>query len=231
MSNRKKSSRKLPRKFPRMLPRRVEPFERAPRILIVTEGSKSEVDYFRRLRARLRLPRYSVLIRASKRSDPSHVVSVAMEEIKNTNTDFQTVFCVFDRDTHSRYAEAVRSIEALSSRNDISCKNVVAATSVPCFEYWYFLHISDSRKAYGKDGSPCRVLEAELKKHYPFENYEKSSSESFFDLIWENRSLAIERSKRIFEEPFYDFAYDEDPSTRVHLVVEGMERLAKSLVR
>ena len=223
MSNRKRSSRKLRR--------RVKPFEPAPTILIVTEGTKSELDYFRRLRARLRLPRYSVLIRASKRSDPSHVVRVALEEIKDADAKFQTVYCVFDRDTHSRYQEAVKSIEALRSRNDISCNNVVAATSVPCFEYWYFLHVSDSRKAYGTDGSPCRILEADLRKHHTFKNYEKSSCESFFDLIWDNRSLAIQRSRRIFEEPFYDFAYDEDPSTRVHLVVEEMERLAKSLVK
>ena len=204
------------------------PVNRFPRILIVTEGSKSEVDYFKKIRHRLNLPRSSVLIQAGKRSDPTHFVNTTKNLLIKRKINFQSVYCVFDRDDHSRYEEALKDLEVLRKRNDVLCKNIVAITSVPCFEYWYFLHVSDSRKAYGTNRSPCSELEKDLRQYKPFQNYEKSSCKSFFDLIWKNRKVAMQRSKMIFENPFSESYYNEDPSTRVHIVMEEFEKLARS---
>ena len=204
------------------------PINRGPSILIVTEGKKSEVDYFKRLRRQMKLPRSSVLIQAGKRSDPTHIVNTTKNLLTKQKIQFQSVFCVFDRDDHSRYEEALKDLEDLGKRNDVLCENIVAITSVPCFEYWYFLHVSDSRKAYGTYGSPCSELEKDLRQYEPFQNYEKSSCDSFFHLIWKNRKVAMQRSKMIFENPFSESYYSEDPSTRVHLVLEEFEKLERS---
>lgn len=205
--------------------------KKGPMIMIVTEGSKSEIDYFARLRSRFKLSRSSVQIFASKHSDPTHVVSEARFQIEQSENRFETVFCVFDRDNYVRYMEAINSIETLRKQKVGVCKNIVAITSVPCFEYWYFLHVSDSRKSYGIVGSPCKKLQEDLRRYKPFHNYDKSTSHSFFDQIFENRNQAIERSKEILGSPYLEDGHNTDPSTRVHLIVEEFERLSQSVNR
>ncbi len=204
-----------------------------PRILIVTEGTKSEVDYFNRLRASFNIPRTRVLIFSSKWSDPTHVLNRAVSFLLENDFEVETVFFVFDRDQHKTYKKAIQTIRSLRRQSRLKCKNLCIATSVPCFEFWYMLHVSDFRRSFGMEGSPCRKLEVELRKFSPFQNYEKNSAEKFFDTISVNRRKAVERSKSILNvaKVNNEEEYNEDPSTRIHLIVEEFERLAQSLNR
>ena len=86
------------------------------RILIVTEGSKTEPLYFQEIRAHYRLNTASVEVRPSVHGPaPIQVVEYARELFLHGNRHnriqpkaFEQVYAVFDRDEHPSYHEAVR---------------------------------------------------------------------------------------------------------------------------
>ena len=201
-----------------------------PVILIVTEGLKTEPSYFRKLREEYGLSKSRVWIVASKRPAPTQLVKEAQMYIENENIDYHSVFCVFDRDDGEKYDQAISELGKLQRRADIRCKNFVVVPSIPCFEFWYLLHVSASRKPYGLMGAPCNSLITDLRKFPLFAKYDKSDCDGFYDNIAEFRKIAVERSKRILYQARKDkgLEYYEDPSSRVFLVVEFLEKLEES---
>lgn len=214
-------------------PRRSGSRKYFPVILIVTEGQKTEPSYFRKLREEYGLPKSRVRIVASKRPDPTQLVKEARKYIENENIDFHSVFCVFDRDNGEKYDQAISELSKLQRRADIRCKNFVVVPSIPCFEFWYLLHVSASRKPYGLKGTPCNSLIADLRKFSLFTKYDKSDCEGFYDNIAKFRKIAVERAKRILYQARKDkgLEYYEDPSSPVFLVVEFLEKLEESYRR
>lgn len=202
---------------------------RSPVVLIITEGTKSEVDYFRRVRNCLKIPRSKVKIISSKRSDPTYVINTAKTKLIEYEYKIQTIFCVFDRDNHKKYDDAIAAINQLNNQSTKNFLEIVPAISVPCFELWYLLHVTDSDKSYGIEGSPCSKLEADLKKHNLFRNYDKAGSRDFFEFIWTNRKKAVNRANRLLNlaRDRGENIFSEDPSTRVHFVIEALEKIAR----
>ena len=117
------------------------------RVLIVCEGEQTEPLYFESFKQEYDLSSANVVVTdASKGSDP---VSI----IKQDNA-FDSVFCVFDKDQHGNYDNAVRMLSKVNSK-------FTAITSVPCFEYWFSLHFEYTTKSFP---SASAVI-SELKKH------------------------------------------------------------------
>ena len=203
--------------------------EKSPRVLIVTEGTVTEAEYFRLLAAEMGLGRKQVVIAAHPASSPMQVVGLA--EIKLAQTGrFDYVYCVFDRDTHASYDEAVSLVERIAKDSRFKRK-VEAITSVPCFEYWLYLHVSDSATSYSGVASPCRKLIDDLKTHPLFKNYSKKKGwmAANFEKLAANRDDAVKHSrkrlanaKRAGEKP-----HSEDPSTRIHIVVDDLKKLSE----
>lgn len=108
------------------------------RILIVCEGSKSEKNYLQELCDFLKLNPANVEIDGNSGSSPISVVRYAKrrfsEEGMNGDT-YDRVFCVFDRDAHSSYEQAID--ECKKSK---PVRTFYAIASVPCFEFWLLLH-------------------------------------------------------------------------------------------
>jgi hypothetical protein len=73
-------------------------------ILIVCEGEKTEPNYFSELKKAFRLSNANVRI-CGRGSDPLSVVNFAIEAFRR-EPEFDRVYCVFDRDRHTRYNEA-----------------------------------------------------------------------------------------------------------------------------
>lgn len=199
------------------------------RVLIVTEGSRTEPDYFRMLINELGLTSAKVKIVGEGGAAPISVAREA-ERILNLDDDFEKIYCVFDRDCHVTYSEALRAIQGISIRKENKNKVILAITSIPCFEFWYLLHVSESRKPYNGVKSPADELISDLERYAVFKEYEKCSCTKFFDNISGQRSQAIERSKRFLQQAKDEGAQDfhENPSTRVHLVVESLIAIAKN---
>ncbi len=205
-------------------PRR-QTVRKSPKILIVTEGEKSEPSYFENLVDELDLTNVEIV--ASKGTAPSNVVETAIREANGIKT-YNEIYCVFDRDSNGRnYVEAIRILMRKSKTKEGS--QFIAIPSIPCFEFWYLLHIQFSERSYGGSNSPCQELINELKRHKWFQDYEKASSDSFFSLIASRRDEAIANAKQILfaNSQTGGQEFHENPSTRVHLVVERLTEIAE----
>lgn len=117
----------------------------APGILIVTEGTVTEVLYFKHLREQLHLTKDLITVIPGKGTDPENLVKHAISLRKERNREarkqtsdkvvFDEVWCVLD----SEGAERERGIKAayeLAARERIHI-----VLSRPCFEFWLLLHV------------------------------------------------------------------------------------------
>ena len=192
------------------------------RVLIVTEGTKTEPDYFHLLVCELELT--TVKIFPAKGSAPINIIEEAKARLSK-DKDFEQVYCVFDQDHHQTYADALDKLSELKKK--YKSKTLCAITSIPCFELWYLLHVSNSRKPY----TNADDLIVNLKKKSPFENYQKNDCDRFFGKIRERRKDALARAKRFLNQAKKDGLpeFHENPSTRVHLVVEALTAIANPL--
>lgn len=124
------------------------------RILIVSEGSKTEPHYLCEIRAEYRLHTANVQVQPGQfGTTPLQVVEYAEhlfvngDEARNIQSRaFEQVYAVFDRDDHLTYDNALNKVAALNGmlHNDLNkavCFRSIA--SVPCFELWLLLHFED----------------------------------------------------------------------------------------
>ena len=113
---------------------------RAPyaKVLIVCEGEKTEPNYFEALKDHLALNSANIYVTGECGSSPVSIFGYAMQRYRDEQRrgdPFDKVFCVFDRDAHDTYQQALDKIAAAKPKDTF-----VATTSVPCFEYWLLLH-------------------------------------------------------------------------------------------
>lgn len=77
---------------------------------------------------------------------------------KSDEEIYSEVYCVFDRDTHETFEQALKIAN--------SDKLLKAITSNPCFEYWILLHFAYTTKSFGTSGgSPYDELQPILNKY------------------------------------------------------------------
>jgi hypothetical protein len=201
----------------RLLKRREGIRKDRARVLIVCEGSKTEPNYFNALRIELELSRENIEICEAKTdsgqraSDPINIVKYALQK---SNNSYDHVYCVFDKDRHTNYADALLLIK----KSHIKGISIHAITSVPCFEYWILLHFEHTSRPYRTKGkkSPSEQLVSEIKNNW-IKNYSKGHK-TIFDDTKKHLDIAITRAKRVQQT---QAANDTDnPSTKVHELVE-----------
>jgi hypothetical protein len=147
------------------------------RILILSEGTKTEPRYLNEIRTELRLSTAHVQVQpGGYGTDPLSLVVYAESLFRKGDrargieaTAFDQVFIVFDRDDHATYHPALAKAAALDGklRND-ERKHVPvqAIASVPCFEVWLLMHFEDVQAPVHRDDVYRR-----LRAHLP--GYEK----------------------------------------------------------
>ena len=205
-------AKRKPRNSPkRKLPKR-EPYKR---VLIVCEGSKTELLYFSEIRRRYRLNEANVAV-VNEGASPITVVNTALDRQKrelNFGEKYDDVFCVFDKDEHASFDAACAIAKA---------KKLKLARSWPCFEFWLLLHFVYTRKPYARAGkvSPADKCVRDVKKHLP--NYEKAQRGLFQRL--ENR---LENAKINAQQTIVDSGYTDNPnpSTEIHFLVDYLQHL------
>ncbi|WP_297446120.1 RloB family protein [Acidiferrobacter sp.] len=153
------------------------------RILIVSEGSKTEPHYFSEIRATYRLHTANVVLQPSQLgTEPIQVVQYARELFIRGDGHrhiqqraFERVYAVFDRDEHESYINALNTAASLDGklRNDNKQPVIFKAiASVPSFELWLLLHYADILAPIHRDEVMRR-----LKGHIP--GYEKGAKDIF----------------------------------------------------
>ena len=153
------------------------------RILIVSEGSKTEPNYFKEIRAAYRLQTANVEVQPGELgTEPIQVVQYARALFEDGDhrkqiqpRAFERVYAVFDRDDHRTYFEALKLAASLDGklRNDNKLQvSFKAVASVPSFELWLLLHYEDVQAPLHRDEVMRR-----LKHHIP--GYEKGAGGAF----------------------------------------------------
>ena len=143
------------------------------RILIISEGSKTEPNYFREIRAAYRLHTANVEVRPSELGTaPIQVVQYAQELFENGDRhkniqrrSFEKVYAVFDRDEHRSYHDALVLAASLDGKLRNDAKQPIrfqVIASVPSFELWLLLHYENIPAPLHRDEVMRR-----LKQHIP----------------------------------------------------------------
>jgi len=192
---RERQARQLARKKPKR--------DTYDRILIVTEGEKTEVNYFEEIRRRYRLGSAHIRICGSDYgTSPEKVVEYAIDQCLGS-CEWERVFCVIDRDDHDHYVNALASLKAANNKghlNDLGQPiKFESAPSNPSFELWLLLHFEDQQAHIHRDN-----VMRKLRTHIP--NYEKGDR-GMFELT----------------EPLIDEARARAEQQRVNIEHRGMK--------
>jgi len=187
-----------------------------PVIRIFCEGKETEANYFEDIRAAYKIP--SMFVHRVGR-EPGTLVADA---IKFVNKEHGTVaqrakseeghfWCVFDRDEHGAFDEALSKARA---------NGLKTAVSNPCFELWYLLHFKDQNAHIKRDDAKREM-----------ENYVKGYCEStpgIYSKIKDDSETAIAKAKALRAmHPEAGRALFANPSTNVDELVELILSIAK----
>jgi len=190
------------------------------KVLIVCEGEKTEPNYFNELKDHLELNSTNIVVTGECGSSPISVVDYAIKLYgleRDTGDPFDKIFCVFDRDAHGTYQQALDKIAGAKPKDTF-----IAITSVPCFEYWLLLHFEYTTAPFQGAGgkSACGRLIDELKKYIPA--YQKGDVSAFNQLL-DDLPQAIayaENSLRAAEK-----TGDDNPSTKIHELIQYLQSI------
>lgn len=190
-------------------------------VLIVTEGTKTEKIYFDDLVQYHKL--IAVDVKPSSGTDPVSVVRYAIslaERAKNIGNEYDSIFCIIDRDSHLNYQQACDIVNGKKHK-----LNIVLITSTPCFEVWYCCHYGCSTRPYSRMGklSICDCVKKDLIKNWP--DYDKSFKNTYTYLL-DRVEAAIKNAER--QLAFAETAGTRNPSTEVHLVVSILRDISSS---
>lgn len=195
---------------------------RAPyaKVLIVCEGEKTEPNYFNELKNYYKINSANIVITGDCGSDPLSIFRDAKKrhlEQQDLGDAFDQVYCVFDRDAHTTYADALNAIKAMPRKTGFH-----AIRSVPCFEYWLLLHYLYTTKPYMKvaNKSVCNLVIADLRQHDP--QYAKGCTGTFERLL-PHLDKAITHAEKSLKSAM---AIDADnPITDVHVLVHFLRNI------
>jgi hypothetical protein len=196
------------------------------RILIVTEGTKTEPNYFGEIRNTFRLHTANVgIYPGALGTAPLQVVEYARQLFEEGDRHrhiapraFDQVYAVFDRDSHASYHDALTRAEQLDGtlRNDNRQKVPFrAVASVPNFELWLLLHYENIQAPIDRNDVLARLRQS-------FAGYEKGADNAFATTR-PHLPAALERSAALAERLT---ARDEpEPFTAVGLLVDLLVNL------
>jgi hypothetical protein len=189
-----------------------------PKILIVCEGEKTEVDYLNLFRKKLNLANIIIKIESSNGPAPISVVKYARvlnkAEIQQygESEQFESTFCLYDTDTDKH--------KSLQQAKELAKKyRYVSIISNPCFEYWLLLHYTYTRTLFSNSNECIKTL----KKHLPL--YEKNNIRIHFKELMSKLEDAKDRSKKSCQDAKKD--KEDNPSTNMHELIEKLETCKK----
>ena len=187
--------------------------------LIVTEGKKTEPNYFKALRERLSLKATDIKIVHPDATDPKRLTLEAIRlrseresEARHSSivVPYDEVWVVFDLEK----ASDPRRRQADEAKKLAGADQIHFADSNPCFEFWLLLHVEHTTKPF----ADCRSVMVQLKRHWV--NYAKGQSPP--NEFLEKLPAAVANAQRV-RKHHEDCGGDGNPSTQVDVLVRLMD--------
>jgi hypothetical protein len=185
-----------------------------PLVLIVTEGSATEPEYFRGFAKSFHNPRVRIEVVGGEGA-PKTIVESAKKRKQDAenrarrendeNLRFDQVWCVFDVDQHANIPDA----KQMARDNGIEL-----AISNPCIELWLWLHFAEQPGMRDR-----RDLQRMMAQH--IRNYDKHVNYSDYASGYES---AVQRALRLDAEAEADNEQGRNPSTGVWRLTESIRR-------
>ena len=198
------------------LRRQTKTRETRKRFLIVCEGERTEVNYFKAFTVPKKI---EVMVKGEGKNSLS-LVEKAIKIIDNLNKDdsFDQIWCVFDKDNCSK--EQFHQAEGLAKQ-----KNIKIAYSNEAFEIWFILHfqyldIATSRSEY------LTILTKQMQKYGLLneqEKYEKNR-EDMYEKLKPYQTTAITNAAKLIQDrdEAKKHPFDANPSTTVQELVQEL---------
>ncbi len=186
--------------------RRVDTRYLRERILILCEGKKTEPNYFRKFPLNVEL--------IDAQGTGANTLSLVEDAIRrgqdaaSQGRPYNQIWCVFDRDSFppGNFNRAFKVAEE---------SHIHVAYSNPCFELWYFLHYDFNDVAIKRHEYARRLTK------YMGRKYLKNDG-NMYDLLKERQIVAIQNAKKLLNRYNPCNPEKNDPSTRVHELVETL---------
>ncbi len=196
------------------------------RILLVTEGSKTEPNYFKDLHSDLPeelISLFTIDIEGVGEG-ASALIKKAKDKIKNMQPiEFDEVWLVFDKDEipASQFNTTIKNAQK---------ENLKTAWSNEAFELWYLLHFIYFDTAISRDDYRKKI-EDQLKKagHKNFKY--KKNAQGFYFLLkrFGNENKAIKFAKKLCNSYSGKNYANHNPCTTVFKLVENIRQKVKEL--
>lgn len=188
-------------------------------VLIVSEGTKTEPNYFESFKTFTSL---EIDVEGTG-EDTVRVVQRAIEKRKKREKEvkedteetlYDVVACLIDKDSFKKenYNKAVK----LAKENDIEL-----IYSNESFELWYLLHFDYFFTEIGRDAY-IEKLNKYFQKYFN-KDYQKNLKDTF-TLLKDRQPLALKRARKLDEENIETNPFDRDPVTKVYELVELLNK-------
>jgi hypothetical protein len=144
----------------------------------------------------------------------------------NKNEGVDHVFCVFDRDEHTSYHEAVEKIRIYQSPKRAKSKpKLKTIVSEPCFEIWPLLHFIFSTKSYSKNGNKSASEHVMSDLQIYLSEYSKNMPD-LFSKLYPRLKIAIQNSEKLSNDN--QKTGSKNPSTQMHELINFIFGLTKT---
>lgn len=216
---------KLKNKAKKEQKREIEKREPYPKFLIVCEDTVSGYHYLKDAVKYYKLSSANFSI-VGLGQDPLSIVQHAEKkydaENKSYRPDFDQVFCVFDRDTHAHYYNAISKVDAINRKLGNPSPVFRAITSNPCFEVWLILHFTYTSNTYAasQNKTAANKVVDSLLNYLP--NYQKSSTNAFSETVNE-LAVAIGHAERL--EKYCEANFTDVPHTKMYELMRFISTL------
>lgn len=200
------------------------------RVLIVCEGEKTEPYYFASLINSLDLTAAEVKVCGECGSAPISVVEFGIKRLES-DSEFDQIYFVFDRDSHTSYGSALNLIASLQKKRKFKNKSILPITSNPCFEVWFLMHFKpfSSPVTAGGGRSPCENVIKILERMPNIDKYQKGK-QNLFEKLRSRLERAKQNSEQVLKQSISagDPIHCGNPTTLVHKLVIALENLANN---
>lgn len=161
------------------------------------------------------------------KSDPKSIIDYAQEQSKvkekKDKDKYDKIYCVFDwvsnKGDQSGYKSALNKKISNKITKIISC---------PSYEYWLFLHFSDSASPYSDNNQLIKELEKLIRQetgNNKFKYQKGNLDDKLIDLLILKLPIAIQNAKTVEKnhKQNYNSTEPQNPSSQIYKLIEYLE--------